>query len=1494
MKTKVLRIILLTCLAALRWSPLGHAQPAPVDCNCVLQLAALQTNACVAWVPDLCQLATNCFSPLVAVGSPGYCSQSPAPGTPVGPGTTFITLTVTDNQGGSAQCLVPFNVTPALACRFTLICATNKTVECGSTWIFDPPTWTNACVPPPGSPSNGVVLSVSYLTNGTCPEIITATWLGMDDCLYHDQCIQKVTVVDTTNPGLDCNCLTNQAVNPVITPLTVTNCNAVIPDLCLPATICASDNCGPPTCSQTPPAGTPVGPGVHPITIIVTDCATNSASCVVNFTVITPTGGCSTNCLPPPTGMVAWWPLDELCGAAFFADVSGNGNLALVESGGPTCSGGSPSAQGGKVAGANYFYGQTVRGRATSPSLNFGTTSFSADCWVDPVLTGPAAWHPIVDKLQQTSATTGFGYKLGLLNQNLVLVVGSGNLYTNTSLGSITYGPWNFVAVAVDRVASTVTFHVNGVTEAPVPFTAPGSLNSTVDLLVGGTWVVNQGYGETALDEVELFSRAITSADMTALYQADSNGKCKTNQPCAVTITCPTNIVVHTCGTNAVVTYSAPVLSGPCASNATVICQPPSGSTFPPGPTTVFCTVLDGSGQPAGSCRFTVTVVTNSTGAYDFLPVTIPGAGGKFTSPNGNGFITAQTAGGPFLGLNNTMYPSQFPNLFAASGPVQGYLAQADFNATFTVTFDLQNYTLSPATVFGIWSITEETDSYKVEVFNCANTLIAPPFPPYFGFMGWDDDVLSGNIGWYHMTLNPTTGFLSTSNFKAAGIDSDAAFWTNLPPNTCKIVVTGKLGPSDGVVFYFAEPKPCCEITCPSNIVVSACGAGAVVNYPPPTLAGPCATNATIVCTPPSGSTFPIGTTTVTCTATGPQGQDSCTFTVTVNPAPPPTIICPTNIVAKYYYSCITNGTIVAYPPPQVSNGTLVSCTPPSSSFFPIGLTTVTCVATNACGTNSCSFTVSVIFDPTYGISPPCTPPPANMVMWLRFDETTGPSAFNSAAGNHGYLAGNPTRTLGQFAVNSLCFNGVNQYVQVTPYAAMQFGTNDFTVDVWVKPATLTNTIRTIVDHREENGGVTRGYSLFLGTNNTVGFQLADGTPMNYYFASAVPADGFWHFIAISVRRNDPQGIRLYVDGVADASPRNPTVRPGSVTAGPCYPFRVASRSSSITGLFPGCIDEVELFRRALAPAEIQALYNARCKGKCRIVCNAGGFNDILQCWVGPPITNLMLIYNLYPSQPFTWSIQSLPVGGNCTKPCPPFSPSSGTGTANGNGYGVIQPVITLPAGFDVGDCVCWRLTVTLADGQQTVCDGAYCLKGVHNVCVAPPLAPGQATNLEPGTVEFSFEGTGSSSTVLANPVAVLRNPEHEVVSLIGLPPITVPPAGGGTIQVPTSFAFPDYDPGRVYHVTIEADLDGLGVHTTLASVPFVNVVPPTPEEAPIEARLGPGGKIIIVWPDPCGTIEINPNPWNPVGWVNGPVQTSPWEFLPPPGTNSLFMRLRK
>ncbi|HEY6334050.1 MAG TPA: HYR domain-containing protein [Blastocatellia bacterium] len=159
------------------------------------------------------------------------------------------------------------------------------------------------------------------------------------------------------------------------------------------------------------------------------------------------------------------------------------------------------------------------------------------------------------------------------------------------------------------------------------------------------------------------------------------------------------------------------------------------------------------------------------------------------------------------------------------------------------------------------------------------------------------------------------------------------------------------------------EVRPC-AITCPANITVSndpgQCGA--IVNYPAPSTGeGDCGS---VSSSPASGSFFPIGTTTVTCTAAG----GSCSFTVTVNDTQVPTIICPANITA------LTSGpnagsVVVTYPTPVATDNcssVTVQCIPASGSAFAVGTTTVTCTATDAAGNKStCTFLVCVVAGPS-------------------------------------------------------------------------------------------------------------------------------------------------------------------------------------------------------------------------------------------------------------------------------------------------------------------------------------------------------------------------------------------------------------------------------------------------------------------------------------------------------------------------------------------------
>jgi hypothetical protein len=138
-------------------------------------------------------------------------------------------------------------------------------------------------------------------------------------------------------------------------------------------------------------------------------------------------------------------------------------------------------------------------------------------------------------------------------------------------------------------------------------------------------------------------------------------------------------------------------------------------------------------------------------------------------------------------------------------------------------------------------------------------------------------------------------------------------------------------------------------ITCPANVTQgndpNQCGA--VVNYPPPTASDNCP-GVTTMCSPPLGSFFPVGTTTVTCTAmdASPDSPNAtCTFTVTINDTQPPVITCPADVTQPNDPNQC--GAVVNYPTPGITDncpGSFTAiCNPPSGSFFPVGTTAVTC-----------------------------------------------------------------------------------------------------------------------------------------------------------------------------------------------------------------------------------------------------------------------------------------------------------------------------------------------------------------------------------------------------------------------------------------------------------------------------------------------------------------------------------------------------------------------
>jgi hypothetical protein len=120
-----------------------------------------------------------------------------------------------------------------------------------------------------------------------------------------------------------------------------------------------------------------------------------------------------------------------------------------------------------------------------------------------------------------------------------------------------------------------------------------------------------------------------------------------------------------------------------------------------------------------------------------------------------------------------------------------------------------------------------------------------------------------------------------------------------------------------------------------------------------------------VTCSPVSGATFALGTTTVTCSALDRAGNTAKgSFAVTVQDTTPPVLTLPTPITAE---ATGPGGAVVTYTASAndlVDGAVTPSCAPASGSAFALGTTTVSCSASDTRGnTASGSFTVMVVYN---------------------------------------------------------------------------------------------------------------------------------------------------------------------------------------------------------------------------------------------------------------------------------------------------------------------------------------------------------------------------------------------------------------------------------------------------------------------------------------------------------------------------------------------------
>jgi hypothetical protein len=359
----------------------------------------------------------------------------------------------------------------------------------------------------------------------------------------------------------------------------------------------------------------------------------------------------------------------------------------------------------------------------------------------------------------------------------------------------------------------------------------------------------------------------------------------------------------------------------------TPACDPASGSTFPLGTTTVRCSASDGSGNEA-SAEFSVTVQDTTAPAFGPAP---EGLAFEATGPAGavaEFAVTATDAVDAGVGIEcSPASGSTFPK---GSSTVGCVAADASGNSA-SLSFEVAVLdTTAPELVLPADLRTEASSTSGATVsFDAAASDIADAAPA--------------------VTCTPASGSQfplgdTTVTCDASDADGNSTSGTFL-------------------VSVIDSAPPTVEV--PENLTAEATSAsGAAVSFTASASDG-ADLAPELSCLPASGSTFPMGESTVQCTATDSTGNTaSAGFLVTVVDTEAPSLSLPGDVSVEAYSD---DGARVSFKAAasDTAGSASVDCSPASGSLFAVGSTTVDCEAKDEAGnTASGSFTVAVAAPP--------------------------------------------------------------------------------------------------------------------------------------------------------------------------------------------------------------------------------------------------------------------------------------------------------------------------------------------------------------------------------------------------------------------------------------------------------------------------------------------------------------------------------------------------
>jgi sugar lactone lactonase YvrE len=432
------------------------------------------------------------------------------------------------------------------------------------------------------------------------------------------------------------------------------------------------------------PADNPWPIAVNPVTGMIYVGNTRNGSQTGNVFVIAgpvPAGQCAAK----PAGMVGWWAAENSG-----SDSAGANNVTLSPTG--------ASYVTGMVGRAFSFDGTSGFAENTSPdsTLNIGNQSWTISAWANSSDTG-ATSQEIVSRYAcgwNCTSQNGAEYELYLDGTGHATFAVRDSSYSSSAFSAsgstdLRDGGWHLVTGVLDRAATQVEVYVDGALQGNISASGLGDIADPGSPLEIGRLFIQTfspyhpiDYFNGMIDEVQVYNRALTAAEIQAIHAAGSAGVCTASSPQPATVTL----------SSMEETYTGSPLSPTVATS-------PSGLSY----------TLSGAPQTnAGSYTVTATIsdpnyTGSATGTFIIDPAAAAVTLGNMTQTYTSSPLSPTVTTSP-SGLSYTL--SGAPQTNVGSYTVTATVTDPNYAGSATGTFTLNPVPTcapQPSGIIGLW-----------------------------------------------------------------------------------------------------------------------------------------------------------------------------------------------------------------------------------------------------------------------------------------------------------------------------------------------------------------------------------------------------------------------------------------------------------------------------------------------------------------------------------------------------------------------------------------------------------------------------------------------------------------------------------------------------------------------------------------------------------------------------------------------------------------------